>query len=96
MSDDSVSKRREHLKWRKGGGSMPGGVSRDLARWKGKTHKGRALSRHGGTKQSYMANLTEAVARDIITEDEWRALVAEAIAPDFYVPPREEWPWQES
>lgn len=94
MSD--IEKRKEHLKWRRKGGSMPGGVSRDLAKWRGKTSKGRALSRHGGTKQSYMVNLNEAVTQGIITEDEWRKLVAAAIGPAFVVPPREEWPWQGS
>ena len=75
---------------------MSGGVSGDLRKWKGKTSKGRALSRHNGTKQSYMVNLNAAVAEGIITEDQWRDLVAEAISPAFCVPPREEWPWQES
>lgn len=94
MSD--IEKRKEHLKWRRGGGGMPGGVSKDLTKWRGKTSKGRALSRHGGTKQSYMVNLNEAVTQGIITEEEWRERVTEAISPGFFVPPREEWPWQES
>lgn len=94
MSESNESKkiRREHLKWRQKGGSMSGGVGGDLGRWKGKTHKGRNLSRGSGQRYSYMAHLNDLVGQGKITEDQWREMVAEATAPGFAIPPREEWP----